>query len=283
MIKIIALAKYQGTIDFRAGKTYVLFAMVVFLSIAYSYIIPKYAAGYLFDYVKSPYAWMETSSAAFTTIVAGLSAVLIGGLLSSDVLSEEFESGSISRLISLPVRRWEVYTGKLLEKMILALIFALIFVFIALLSSWLLAAPVGFKEWILPYLLGICLVFMCFSSIGFILGPLLKKTSIVFSATMGIWVLFIVVYGLSLFKIGMSVATFAIPFSNATLVPSALQSYAINSTGTFYFSFKVASSTRTFTLSRESYLLYTVLFTFAETLSVLFAGLFLFDRRQIME
>lgn len=282
MKKIIAIAKYQASIDLRSGKTYVIFAAVLFLSTTYTYLIPKFARGYLFNYASSPYAWMETSSAIFTTIVSGLAAVLVGGLTGSDVLSEEFETGSISRLISLPIKRSDIYFGKLLEKLTLILTFSTIIVAIALLSSSLLTSSPGFLIWIVPFLISITLAFIAFTSLGFLFGPLLRRTSTVFGAIMGIWMLFIILYGITIYKSGMGIDTFAIPFFNAAILPTAVQSYVVNPSGVLHFTFYIASSSRSFTVSRLNFLVYTVLFSSLETALILALGFFIFLRKQIL-
>jgi len=281
MNKILAVARYQGVIDLRSAKTYVLLFMVILISIAYGYLLPKFAPGYFFIYTGGKSAWMDTISSAFTTIATGLTAVLVGAMMTSDVLAEEFETGSISKLFSLPMHRMDIYLGKLVEKLIISLVFAAIFVSISWISAYELSGSQGYISWTPVFVFAIVLIYLSFASFGFLLGSFITRSSFVFGLSFGFWVIFTILYGVIVFKFGANIASYSVPLINSSMLPGAIGQFAVNPLGVIHFSFHVAQSSRDFTITSVALLRSTALFSLLETFVILFIGLFIFVRREI--
>ncbi|MHB1439277.1 MAG: ABC transporter permease [Cuniculiplasma sp.] len=281
MNRILAVARYQGIIDSKTVKTYVLLSIVVFTGIAYGYLLPKFASDYFFVYVKGPSAWMETISASFTTIATGLTAVLVGGMMTSDVLAEEFETGTISKLFSLPLHRMDIYLGKLLEKIILSAMFAIIFVSISIISAYELSGTQSYIVWVPAFILALVLLYVSFASLGFVLGTMVKRSSFVFGTSLGIWILSVIVYGVIMFNTGLSLGTYLVPYMNSSMIPGSLLNYALNPSGITHFTFNVAQNSKEFTTTNALFARSTILISFLETLLILLAGLFMFNGKQV--
>lgn len=281
MSALIGIVKYQAALDRRAPKTYVLLAIISFLALGYGFLLPKFASGYFFTYVKDSSAWMYTTSEIFNTIVIGLAGVFVGGFLGSDVIAEEFETGSAAKLFSLPVRRRDVYLGKLLEKVILATIFALLFVGVSIICAYTLSGPQGYFEWLPIFISGLVLLLISFASIGFLFGSIVKQTSFVFAIMFGIWIFFTAIYGIAVFKTGMSYATYAIPFANSSMIPGAIFQYATNHAGVLHFNFVVLGTSTEYIIQTWKYAALNVIFSLIEVTFILGLGLVMFRRMEL--
>lgn len=281
MNRILAVARYQGIIDSKTVKTYVLLSMVVFTAIAYGYLLPRFASDYFFVYIRGTSAWMETTSAAYTTIATGLIAVLVGGMMTSDVLAEEFETGTISKLFSLPLHRKDIYLGKLLEKIILSAIFAIIFISLSIMCAYALSGAQGHIIWVPAFILALVLLYVSFASLGFVFGSVVKRSSFVFGVSLGIWILSVIVYGVIMFSTGPGLGSYLVPFMNSSMMPGSLLNYVLNPSGIMHFTFKVAQNSREFTTTNALFAKSTILISFLETLVILLAGLFMFSGKQI--
>jgi ABC-2 type transport system permease protein len=281
MNRILAVARYQGIIDSKTVKTYVLLSMVVFTAIAYGYLLPRFASDYFFVYIRGTSAWMETTSAAYTTIATGLIAVLVGGMMTSDVLAEEFETGTISKLFSLPLHRKDIYLGKLLEKIILSAIFAIIFISLSIMCAYALSGAQGHIIWVPAFILALVLLYVSFASLGFVFGSVVKRSSFVFGVSLGVWILSVIVYGVIMFSTGPGLGSYLVPFMNSSMMPGSLLNYVLNPSGIMHFTFKVAQNSREFTTTNALFAKSTILISFLETLVILLAGLFMFSGKQI--
>ncbi|KAA8922164.1 ABC transporter permease [Thermoplasma sp.] len=132
MNKLYAVAKYELILDLRRRKGIAVFALVIFFAICYSYIIPRYANGAFFTYRPYDWDWMYTISEEFDSIVAGLFGLITGSLLALDAIAGEFEDRTISRLYSLPLRRFDIYAGKFVEKAAIIALFSLITIILSI-------------------------------------------------------------------------------------------------------------------------------------------------------
>ena len=281
MSAIIGIVKYQVTIDTKAGKTYVAFGLVSFLAIAYGYLIPRFASGALFAYTKSSHAWMLTTSSVFVTVAAGLAGLFIGAFIGSDVIAQEFESGSIIKLFSLPIRRGDIYLGKFIEKLIFALILSLIFVVVAIICGHFLSGYQSYFQWLPAFIGGIVLLIAGFTSMGFLFGPLVRQSSFVFGIMFGVWIFFAVIFGIVAMKVGYGDGTFAIPFMNMTSVPSSIMNYAVNPSGILHLQYVSLGSSRHFSISAWKYMILNVIFASIEVLFIFGLGFAIFRKAEI--
>lgn len=281
MSAITGIVKYQGVIDLKAAKTYVVLALVFFLAIAYGYLLPKFASGILFVYTKSSYVWMLTTSSIFVTVIAGLVGLLVGAFIGSDVIAQEFESGTIIKLFSLPIRRRDIYLGKFIEKFLFSLVLSLIFVLVAIICGYTFSGNQGYFQWLLPFTMGIVLLIIGFSSLGFLFGPLVRQSSFVFGIIFGISLFFMVIYGIIVSKVGYSYGTFAIPFMNMSLLPGSIMNYAINPSGIFHFVYTSFGNSRAYNISTWEYMILNVVFASIEILFILGLGFVLFGKAEL--
>jgi ABC-2 type transport system permease protein len=281
MNRTLAVARYQALLDLKAVKTYVLLAIVVFLSLSYDYLLPKFASGYFFVYVRTTSAWMYTTSEIFTTIITGLMALFVGGMLGTDVMAEEFENGTISKLFSLPLHRSEIYLGKLLEKFLLSLLYGLLFITISIACAYILSGQQGYFVWSPVFLLGLTLLLIGFASLGFLLGTFIRQTSFVFGILFGIWVLFTVVYGIVTLKGGTLYETFAIPFVNMSLIPAAIHVYIIDPNKVLHFSYTALNSTTKLNVQAWKFAALIISSASIEVFFILLAGFIKFRKMEL--
>lgn len=281
MSAIIGMVKYQAIIDIKAVKTYVVLGLVFLLAIAYGYLIPEFAPGTLFEYAKSSHVWMLTTSSIFVTVVAGLVGLLVGAFVSSDVIALEFESGSIIKLFSLPIRRRDIYLGKFIEKFIFIVILSLIFVVVALICGYFFSGPQSYFQWLPAFTLGIALMMAGFASMGFLFGSLARQSSFVFGIMFGVWIFFAVITGILIMKVGYGFGVFAIPFLNMTSVPSSIMNFAINPSEMFHLVYVSLGNSRDFNISTRKYMILNVIFSLIECLLILGLGFIIFRKSEI--
>lgn len=282
MNSVIAVARYEALWDLRRFKTLILVSIAIFISVSFSYLIPKYANGAFQDYSGGPLSWMFSSSAIFTSIAIGFTAVITGGVMTTDTFAYEFDKGTMSRLFSMPVSRTSIFAGKILEKLLVCLIMGIIVVMVSYLCSISLFGAQMDATWIPAMILSVCLLFMSYASVGILLGTIVRQPSLIFGIVFGIWILALTLYTFLAFRLGFKLYFQAIPFLNGALLPNTIFDYVKNPGGSGNFSIGVfGNSSRSVLISNTSYLQYTLIACLLETVIILVLAALIFNRAKV--
>jgi len=281
MNKIMAVARYEFIRDIRNPRTYFIFFMIGFIAFGYSYIIPEYANGLFFYTPGGSDEWLRIAEVPFVTIVAGLLVLFTGGLMSVDTLSGEFENNTLSRLISLPVKRLHVYSGKYIEKIFIFLIFSVIFITIELLFSYILYGNQSYLQWLPLIVVSLVLMFTAYGTIGFFLGSAIRQTGLMFGILIGLWFLSLIIYGLLTFRVHFSIYFMAVPFVNSANVPGSLFYYIINPKGILNLPLELLGKTVVNKIYSWKFVLSNVIFSLLEIIIMFFSGLIIFKRSEV--
>ncbi len=275
MNKLLSVIRYEGVLDSKKYKTYALVAMVIFISISFAYLLPHFAPGYFFSNPGGKGAWIFSSGTIFTSVATGLIAMLIGTTMSSDTISSEFESGTITRLFSMPVSRAGIYFGKLIEKYILSLLFSIIIVITSIVFSYYLYGNQFYLSWALFVIFTIPLVFMGFVSLSMMLGSIIRQPSLVFGIMIAIWIAMVFMATVIMFRVGFNYYINFIPITNNSVYISSLYPLITNPSGKIHLSYTVLNNVS------KSYSLSLGLSASIEALIFIFSGYYVFTKARI--
>jgi len=137
-----AVARYELTWDLRKKRTYIILSLFLFAAFVFGYLLPtivgkSIVAGTSLQGVSpgSDLWWVSAHNLAYNTFVSGLFPLFIGGFIAADSIGSEFDGDTIVPLLSQPVKRMEVYAGKLLEKVLLLLVASTFFTLLVIAGS----------------------------------------------------------------------------------------------------------------------------------------------------
>lgn len=282
MNKLFSIIMYEGLLDSKKYRTYALLTMVIFISVSFSYLIPHFASGTFFTNPGGKGAWIFSLGMIFTSITTGLIAMLIGTTMSSDAIASEFESGTIIRLLSMPVSRAEIYFGKLIEKYILSLIFSVIIVVITIPFSYYLYGIQSYLAWIIFIIAVIPLVFMGFVSISMLLGSTIRQPSLILGIMVAIWIATVVIATVLMFRIGFNYYINFIPITNNSTFLASLYPLITDPSGKIHLSYTVMGNvSKSYSLSPIKYTITLGLSAFIETLVFTFSGYYIFKNARV--
>ena len=252
--------------DLKRYKTYVLLFIVSISSFSFAYLIPEYSNGLFATYPGGPESWVFSSAVMFNSIATGFIAVITGGIMTTDTLAYELEKGTMMRLFSMPVSSNSIFFGKLIEKVILSFAFSVIIILSSVAGSTAVFGSQKYLDWIPVIIPSLMLLFMSYASFGMLAGTLVRQPGFIVGIVIGLWVLCLMVSVLLLFKTRFNLFYEAIPFVNASEVPSSLYGFIQNPHGMFTLTASVAnSSTRQISIPDVKYALMVIVSTLAET------------------
>ncbi len=127
---------------------------------------------------------------------------LIALMLSFDAMVGEFERGTMMLLLTYPVTRWQVITGKFLGHVLI--------LFIAIFSGYggamlimTLITGAGMDGWqaYVSMMINSLVLGAIFIALGYLLSVLVKERATAAGAAIGLWLIFVVLYDLLLFGV----------------------------------------------------------------------------------
>jgi len=180
--RVWAVARYELTWDLRKKRTYIILGMFLFAAVVFGYLFPiiggnSIVTGTLLQGVNPGEGlwWVSAHNLAFNTFVSGLFPLFIGGFIAADSIGTEFDSNTIVPLLSQPVRRAEVYAGKVLEKVLLLLVVSTIFTLLVVAGSEASFGAQLHLEMIPLVVLAEFGAFLEFTALAFLVGSLVRS------------------------------------------------------------------------------------------------------------
>lgn len=264
--------------DLRKRKAIAVFGMVVFFAFCYSFLIPKYADGTFFTYKPAAWDWMYTVAEEFDTIVAGLFGLITGGLLSVDSIAGEFENGTISRLYSLPLNRWEIYFGKAIEKIAVFTFLSLITVVLSISLNTAVSGGQSDFSWLPYFILGYVVSLTSYAAMSFMFGSAIRNSSLTFSALFAAWIFCDIAYFFVVFRHGFSLIIDTIPYVNFSEVLPAGFLMFLDHGGSISLTMQVLGSFKTYEVSAALYVASVLVSSIIELTLFLILGYAIFRR-----
>jgi ABC-type transport system involved in multi-copper enzyme maturation permease subunit len=287
--KVWAVARYELTWDLRKKRTYIILSLFLFAALVFGYLFPviagkSIAAGATLQGVSlgSGLWWVDVHDLAFNTFVSGLFPLFIGGFIAADSIGTEFDSDTIIPLLSQPVRRVEVYTGKLLEKVLLLLVVSIVFTLLVIAGS---EASVGVQsnlEMIPLVVFAEFGAFLEYTALAFFVGSLVRSGT----TTLGVLItVFILVLGTVLVAslyAGEQEYMFLLPAANAVFLLKVTFYYIVQPFGVMVLQGNMLQSyTVPVTVSVIAALEYAVVGLLANLLAAFAAGYYFFRRAEV--
>lgn len=259
--RVWAVVRYELTWDLRKKRTYVVVFLILFFAILIGYVLPV-AVGTkslsLFSNLAWPW-WVLTVFLVFNEFVSGLFPLLMGGYIATESIAAEFDKGTIVPLLSQPVRRSEVYLGKLLEKVLILLAVAALLTMVSIGAAEASLGnqqSLGFAPWIM---LAVLASFLEYSALAFFFGSFLKSSNLVFVILLGL--LFGVTAGIGIIglKFGPQLWMNLIPVANVDNLLYACIGYLNAPSGSLAMIFNLAGAgSASSTFSTSAMLAYTL-------------------------
>ena len=227
--KTWAVARYELTWDLRKKRTYVILGLFLFTALVYGYLLPI-VAGKSFEAwtflqganTGNALWWIDAHNVAFNTFVSGLFPLFIGGFIAADSIGSEFESDTIVPLLSQPIRRSEVYVGKLMEKALLLLVASTVFTLLVVAGSEASVGAQSHLEMIPVVVLAEFGAFLEYTALAFFIGAIVRSGT----ATLGVLIaLFMLILGTVLvgsLQTGEQEYMFLLPTVNADFLLKAV-------------------------------------------------------------
>lgn len=233
-----SIARYELTWDLRKKRTYIVLALFLFAAFYFGYLLPTLAGksvttgpSQLGVSITGDLWWVLAHNLAFNTFMSGLFPLVIGGFISADTLASEFDSGTIVPLLSQPVRRSEVYVGKLLAKVILLLGVSIAFTLLVLVGS---EASIGAQSHLdmLPLLVFADFgALLEFTALAFFLGSFSRSGAMVLGILITIFFFVtaaVLVLGL---QFGFQESMFFLPVANGDFLFTVIPWYVVQPWG----------------------------------------------------
>ena len=226
--------------------------------------------------------WVAVHNVAFNTFVSGLFPLFIGGFIAADSIGSEFDSNTIVPLLAQPVRRVEVYAGKLLEKVFLLLIVSTVFTLLVVAGS---EASVGVQSHLEMVPLVVSAEFGAFleyTALAFFIGSLVRSGT----TTLGMLItVFIVILGtvlvVSLYT-GEQEYMFLLPMVNADFLLKAIFYYIFQPFGVMVLQGNMLQAyTVPVTVTVVVALEYAMVGLLANVLIAFVAGYYFFRRAEV--
>jgi ABC-type transport system involved in multi-copper enzyme maturation permease subunit len=264
--------------------------LFLFTALVYGYLLPivagKSFAAWIFlqgANTGSALWWIDAHNVAFNTFVSGLFPLFIGGFIAADSIGSEFESNTIVPLLSQPVRRSEVYVGKLLEKVLLLLVVSTVFTLLVVVGSEVSVGAQSHLEMIPVVVLAEFGAFLEYTALAFFIGSIVQSGTTTLGVMIAVFMLILGTVLVVSLQTGEQEYMFLLPTVNADFLLKAvfysifqpfgvmvLQGYAL---GGGYTTQAVASVI--------SAVEYAVVGLLANLLAALAAGYYFFRRAEV--
>jgi len=203
LAKVWAVARYELTWDFRKRRTYIILSLFLFEAFVFAYLLPavvgeSIVAGTYLQGVSTggDLWWVNVPNLVFNTLMSGIFPLFIGGFIAADSIGSEFDANTIVPLLSQPIKRSEVYAGKLLEKVLLLLVVSIVFTLLVVAGSEVSVGAQSHLDMIPFVVLAEFGAFLEFTALAFLIGSLVRSGV----TTLGVLIAaFIVILGAVLF------------------------------------------------------------------------------------
>ena len=242
--RVWAVARYEMTWDLKKKRTYIIMILMILTAVSIGYVLPVLlGVTDLPTFFGLSWPWWElTVFLVFNEGISGLFPLLMGGFIATESIAAEFDKGTIVPLLSQPVRRWEVYLGKFLGKVVILLAVAVLLTAVSIGSA---EASLGGQGDLLlfPVVAFVALAtFIEYTSLAFFFGSFLKSSSQVFLVLLAL--LFGVTIGVGILglKFGPQLWMNLIPVANVDNLLYACLAYLAAPSGSVPMIFNLAGA-----------------------------------------
>ncbi len=285
-----AVTKYELTWDLRKKRTFVILGLFLFAALVYGYLLPVIAGNSITTAPNelgvsftSDLWWVLVHNLAFNIQISGVFPLLIGGFIAADSIASEFDYNTIVPLLSQPVRRMEVYAGKLLEKILFLLAVSILFTLLVLAGSEISVGAQSHLEMIPLLVFAEFGAFLEYAALAFLIGSLVRSGDMVLGILIGIFILILgTVLVLSL-QLGEQEVMFLLPVVNTDFLLKVIPFYVFQPWGVMVLQGHVlfAGFTPPLAVSVVSAMEYAVAGFLANVVVALSAGYYFFSRREV--
>jgi ABC-type transport system involved in multi-copper enzyme maturation permease subunit len=233
-----AVAKYELTWDLRKKRTYMILGLFLFAAFVFGYLFPTIAGksiatepNELGVSFSSDLWWVLVHNMAFNIGVSGVFPLLVGGFIAADSIASEFDSNTIVPLLSQPVRRAEVYTGKLLEKVLLLLAVSVLFTLLVIAGSEISVGPQSHLGMIPLMVFAEFGAFLEYTALAFLVGSLVRSGSMVLGILIAAFFLILVTILVLAAQFGEQESMIFLPMVNADFLLKVIPYYVFQPWG----------------------------------------------------
>jgi len=284
-----AVARYELTWDLIKRRTYFILGALFLAALYFGYLVPAiggkwttlppFNSGASFE---SSLWWVNGVNVAFNALASGLFPLLIGGFIAADSLTTEFDTNTIVPLLSQPVTRLEVYSGKFFEKFLLLLFVSALFTLMVLVVS---EASIGAQAQLDAFPLVVFFEFgaiLQYASLAFFVGSLVRSGSMVLGILTG---LLFGIYGTMLvlaLQFGLQEPLSLLPIANAAFLLRVMPYSIIQPSGNMVLQGAILGNwTPEVTVTVTSAVDYVVAGLAVNLAAPLLAGLYFFRRAEV--
>jgi ABC-type transport system involved in multi-copper enzyme maturation permease subunit len=286
-----AVARYELTWDLRKKRTYIVLGLFLFAAFYFGYLFPTISGklsttgpNQLGVSTSSDLWWVLVHNLAFNIFVSGLFPLFIGGFIAADAIASEFDNGTIVPLLSQPVKRAEVYVGKLLEKVLLLLAVSILFTLLVIAGSEVAVGPQSHLDMIPLVVFAEFGAFLEYTALAFLTGSLVRSGSMVLGILVAAFILILgTVLALSV-QFGEQESMFFLPMANADFLLKVIPYYVIQPFGVMVLQGNVlTTSTLPVTVTVSSAMEYAVVGLLANLVVAFAAGYYFFRGAEVKE
>lgn len=236
--KVWAVARYEITWDMRKKRTYFIVSLFFFTALAYGYLLPIVAGKSITTApfnegvsVDSSLWWVNSVYLVFNTFLVGIFPLLIGGFISSDSLASEFNKSTIVPLLSQPIRRIELYLGKLLEKVLLLIVVSAMFTLLVLATADVSVGAQAQLYWLPVVVFAGFGAFLEYAALAFFFGSFVRSGSMVLGILIALLLVLSGTITVLALHTGEQESMFLLPILNAASLTHVIPYYIFQPTG----------------------------------------------------
>ena len=227
-----AVVRYELAWDMKKKRTYIIVGLFLFAAFVYGYLLPTINGksfttepNELGVSFSSDLWWVLVHNLAFNIGVSGVFPLLIGGFIAADTIASEFDYNTIVPLLSQPVRRSEVYAGKLLEKVLLLLVVSILFTLVVIAGSEVSVGAQSHLEMIPLVIFAEFGAFLEYTALAFLVGSLARSGSMVLGILIAAFFLILVSVLILAAYFGEQESMFFLPVANAAFLFNVIPFY----------------------------------------------------------
>jgi len=287
-----AVARYELTWDLRKRRTYIVVGLFLFAAFVFGYLLPAINGksittepNELGVSFSSDLWWVLVHNLAFNIGVSGVFPLLIGGFIAADSIASEFDYNTIVPLLSQPVRRGEVYAGKLLEKVLLLLVVSAFFTLLVIAGSEVSVGAQSHLEMIPLVIFAEFGAFLEYTALAFLVGSLARSGSMVLGVLIAAFFLILVSILVLAAYFGEQESMFFLPVVNADFLFHVIPFYIFQPWGVMVLQGYsiIAGPTTPVTVTVVSALEYVVAGLLTNLVVAFAAGYYFFRMAEVKE
>lgn len=209
------------------------FVVIVLVGVFFRVFFPKGSI------VGSEYLWSEMVLVLTNEFIAGIFPMILGGIISVDSIAWEIDKGTIIPLLSQPIKKSEIYFGKITEKLLLVSAISMLLVILSIFIAIMVGGGQKYLIWAIPTALCLMLEIMVFVSFTFMLGALIKQSGFMMLILTGIYFSILIGSVFVMVKQGFHLWMTLIPLEGINNLLVSLQHFFLDPNGKMFVSYNL--------------------------------------------